>query len=38
AVGVSLVAMNTMFYVAISCMAVGVAVTIEFIGPLLVAV
>ena len=37
-VGVSLVAMNTMFYVAISCMAVGVAVTIEFIGPLLVAV
>lgn len=38
AVGVSLVAMNTMFYMAISCMAVGVAVTIEFIGPLLVAV
>ena len=38
AVGISLVAMNTMFYVAISCMPVGVAVTIEFIGPLLVAV
>ncbi len=38
ALGVSLVLMNTMFYVAISCMAVGVAVTIEFVGPLLVAV
>lgn len=38
AVGISLVMMNTMFYLAISCMAVGVAVTIEFVGPLMVAV
>lgn len=38
AVGISVVLMNTMFYLAISCMAVGVAVTIEFVGPLMVAV
>lgn len=38
ALGISLVLMNTMFYLAISCMAVGVAVTIEFVGPLMVAV
>lgn len=36
--GLSLVLMNTMFYVAISYMAVGAAVTIEFVGPLMVAV
>lgn len=36
--GVSLVLMNTMFYVAISNMDMGIAVAIEFVGPLSVAV
>ncbi|KFI92639.1 threonine/homoserine efflux transporter [Bifidobacterium saguini DSM 23967] len=36
--GCALVLMNTMFYVAISNMDMGIAVSIEFIGPLSVAV
>ncbi|MBU8982924.1 EamA family transporter [Bifidobacterium bifidum] len=36
--GVSIMLMNTMFYVAISNMNVGIAVAIEFVGPLSVAV
>jgi inner membrane transporter RhtA len=36
--GCSLVLMNTMFYVAISNMDMGIAVSIEFLGPLAVAV
>ncbi|NEG55025.1 EamA family transporter [Bifidobacterium platyrrhinorum] len=36
--GVSLVLMNTMFYVAIGNMDMGIAVAIEFLGPLSVAV
>ncbi|KAB7789355.1 EamA family transporter [Bifidobacterium cebidarum] len=36
--GCALVLMNTMFYVAISNMDMGIAVAIEFIGPLSVAV
>lgn len=36
--GVSIMLMNTMFYVAISNMNVGIAVAIEFVGPLTVAV
>lgn len=38
ACGVSIMLMNTMFYVAISNMNVGIAVAIEFVGPLTVAV
>ncbi|MDF7663431.1 EamA family transporter [Bifidobacterium sp. ESL0763] len=36
--GVSVMLMNTMFYLAISNMDMGIAVSIEFIGPLAVAV
>ena len=36
--GCSLVLMNTLFYVAISNMDMGIAVSIEFLGPLSVAV
>ncbi|PLS27679.1 EamA family transporter [Bifidobacterium parmae] len=36
--GVSLALMNTMFYVAISNMDLGIAVSLEFLGPLSVAV
>ena len=36
--GCSLVLMNTLFYVAISNMDMGIAVSIEFVGPLSVAV
>lgn len=38
ACGISIMLMNSMFYVAISNMNVGIAVAIEFIGPLSVAV
>ncbi len=38
ACGVAVMLMNTMFYVAISNMNVGIAVAIEFVGPLSVAV
>ena len=36
--GIAVTAMNTMFYVAISHMDMGIAVAIEFMGPLAVAV
>lgn len=38
AFGASLVTMNTMYYVAISNMDIGIATAIEFVGPLSVAV